>query len=361
METVGWVVLIVIAGLAGLFLSLASEIATRFINIDGWSPMYRLIGFFVLFILGTVLIMIVESASDPIHSTPDPSASPVEVVEYIWEPTSTLTPTPAPTPSPTPSPQLVIKEKPTSPTEIVIPLVNAGENNVNIRGGPGTNYDIVGTLPAGQSLQIVGRNNDSSWWQVVTSSGLGWVAAWVTTASDVDDSIPVVETPPPPEPTFTSTPTATFTSTPTSTPTPTSIPTLVPQPSETPTSTPTATSTGTPTPTATSTTTVTVTPTATPTATETETPTATATSETPTATPTVTSTSTMTPTVTATETPTLTATPGTPTVTPETPTATATSETPTAAPPPTDEPTLEPTEEPSPEPTSTATRNPDGS
>lgn len=77
------------------------------------------------------------------------------------------------------------------------PIVTAKDDNVNIRSGPGTNYDIVGTLPAGQSLEIIGRNTESSWWQVSTPDGSGWVAAWVTTASNVDESIPVVEIEPP--------------------------------------------------------------------------------------------------------------------------------------------------------------------
>jgi micrococcal nuclease len=79
-----------------------------------------------------------------------------------------------------------------------IPLATAGENNVNIRSGPGPDYEIIGTLPAGQSLEIVGRSVDSSWWQVAAPNGLGWVAAQVTTASNADDSLPVVEVASPP-------------------------------------------------------------------------------------------------------------------------------------------------------------------
>ncbi len=75
------------------------------------------------------------------------------------------------------------------------PIVTAGQRNVNIRSGPGTHYPIIGGLLAGQSLEIVGRNADFSWWQVSTPNGLGWVAARVTTASNADESIPIVEVP----------------------------------------------------------------------------------------------------------------------------------------------------------------------
>jgi uncharacterized protein YraI len=81
------------------------------------------------------------------------------------------------------------------------PLVTASEGNVNLRRGPGTEYEKVGLLPSGESLQIIGRNTDASWWQVSTPDGPAWIAASVTTAGNVEGaSIPVVETPPPPTP-----------------------------------------------------------------------------------------------------------------------------------------------------------------
>ena len=42
---------------------------------------------------------------------------------------------------------------------------------VNLRGGPGTGYSRVGQLRAGQTLPILGKNQDGSWWQVQMSSG----------------------------------------------------------------------------------------------------------------------------------------------------------------------------------------------
>ncbi len=78
------------------------------------------------------------------------------------------------------------------------PQVTAGNSTVNLRSGPGTNYSKSGSLPQGQSLDIVGRNDDSSWWQVSTAAGLKWIAASVTTAQNTDASIPIVSAPPPP-------------------------------------------------------------------------------------------------------------------------------------------------------------------
>ena len=145
----------------------------------------------------------------------DSSDKPIESTRNIVS-FSTEEPTPLPTlePSPTPqqptatpmsiadAPEQIPTPEPTNePAEKRAPIVTAGENDVNMRSGPGTEYDVVSTLEAGQSLEIVGRNADSSWWQVSTSDGLCWVADSVSTASNVDDSIPVIEAPPAPIPT----------------------------------------------------------------------------------------------------------------------------------------------------------------
>ncbi|MEM7030269.1 MAG: SH3 domain-containing protein [Chloroflexota bacterium] len=95
----------------------------------------------------------------------------------------------------------------------ITPLVTAVDSAVNLRRGPGTQYDIVAVLPQGSSLPVVGRNSDTSWWYVATSEGDLWIAASVTEAKNVGDDIPVVAIPP--------TPTAAI---PTSTPLPTATP-----------------------------------------------------------------------------------------------------------------------------------------
>lgn len=143
-----------------------------------------------------------------------------------YTPTHTSTPSPTDTPQPTSTPEPTDTPTPLpSPTEIPLAsTVTATESNVNLRSGPGTDYEVIGTLFSGESLEIVGRNADSSWWQVSAPNGLAWVAASVVTASNIDDSIPVVEAPPPSiQPTDTPIPQA-------HTPTP-SLPTAAPTPS----------------------------------------------------------------------------------------------------------------------------------
>jgi len=83
--------------------------------------------------------------------------------------------------------------------------------NLNVRTGPGTNYDRIGSLAAGTTVSIIGRNADSSWWQIPFSNGpegKAWISAGYGTARHTE-GVPVVEVPPTPTPAGpTATPTA---------------------------------------------------------------------------------------------------------------------------------------------------------
>jgi len=51
---------------------------------------------------------------------------------------------------------------------------------VNVRSGPGTSYDALGLLDAGQQVQIVSQDSQGKWYQILYPSapqGLGWVTA----------------------------------------------------------------------------------------------------------------------------------------------------------------------------------------
>jgi hypothetical protein len=95
---------------------------------------------------------------------------------------------------------------------------------INVRAGPGTQYNQVGQLAQGNPVEIVGQADvgQGTWWQIPFASapdGLGWVSAdpSLVTASN-GDSVPIVNAPalpsPSPQPTATQSP-------PTSTPVPT--------------------------------------------------------------------------------------------------------------------------------------------
>jgi Tol biopolymer transport system component len=48
--------------------------------------------------------------------------------------------------------------------------------NINVRSGPGTNYDIVGATTAGAKLDVTGRSADSNWWRINYHGQSGWVS-----------------------------------------------------------------------------------------------------------------------------------------------------------------------------------------
>ncbi len=135
----------------------------------------------------------------------------------------------------TPTPTLT--PAPPTPTVPTTPLLTT-KTDLNVRIGPGLNYDVIGLLPVGASTDILGRSEDGEWWQIrftPAADGLGWVSAKPEFSTAINtDGLPVVPAPATPTPFPTATPTPT--ETPTETPTPPPTATLTPTPSPTPTS-----------------------------------------------------------------------------------------------------------------------------
>ncbi len=76
----------------------------------------------------------------------------------------------------------------------------AATANVNVRKGPGVNYDILGVLLLGQKAEITGRNAEATWWQIKfpgAAGGVGWLSAAYASAENIGN-VPVVAAPPPP-------------------------------------------------------------------------------------------------------------------------------------------------------------------
>jgi hypothetical protein len=118
-------------------------------------------------------------------------------------PASTLTPlldTPTsstPTLTPVPLETLVNLEIPTiAPTSTSnVFLASPKDQPVNCRFGPATSYAIIGALILGRQAEMIGRNEDSTWWYVRNPSDPStscWLSAeFVETVGDVQ-SLPVV-------------------------------------------------------------------------------------------------------------------------------------------------------------------------
>ncbi|MEL7332871.1 MAG: serine/threonine protein kinase [Cyanobacteria bacterium J06560_2] len=117
-------------------------------------------------------------------------------------------PTPTPTPTATPTP--VVAPAPANANGTVV-----GQSGTkNIRAGAGTNHSVVGSVLAGNRIQVTDRGSDAAgypWYRVVTPSGQqGWIAGQLIQI-DGDASPPARPTPTPtptPSPTPTPTPPA---------------------------------------------------------------------------------------------------------------------------------------------------------
>ncbi len=78
--------------------------------------------------------------------------------------------------------------------------VTMDQDQINVRGGPGMDYPIVGVLIAGQQAPALGRSVGGQWIQIVYPGGPGGVA-WVYAPLVIPSgSLPIVEPPPTPTP-----------------------------------------------------------------------------------------------------------------------------------------------------------------
>jgi hypothetical protein len=141
-------------------------------------------------------------------------ARPPEVPEYLatasidtWQAEETEpipdVPAPEPTPEapvPQPSPEVAAAPDPTpEPPRASQPQVS-GDDPVNVRAGPGTNYAVVTVLGPGEPIALLGRSTDSTWANVMTPDETqGWVRADLLSIPPATD-LPVVAAPPTPVP-----------------------------------------------------------------------------------------------------------------------------------------------------------------
>lgn len=81
-----------------------------------------------------------------------------------------------------------------------IATVTMEQDQINVRGGPSTNYPIVGVLIAGQEVPALGRSTGGDWIQIAYPGGPGGVAWVYSPLVELSGSVPVVEPPPTPTP-----------------------------------------------------------------------------------------------------------------------------------------------------------------
>ena len=109
------------------------------------------------------------SVSDSVEADTPESTEPVESTEPE--------PTPEPTPEPPPANVAGLAEQPTTGfAEGEQPsYTTTADASMNLRAGPGTDFDKVTSVPAGTAVTALGTNSDGSWVVVQVGGQYGWL------------------------------------------------------------------------------------------------------------------------------------------------------------------------------------------
>ena len=81
-----------------------------------------------------------------------------------------------------------------TPADNLVFMSNATAN-INLRSGPSTDYSVVGTLQAGDSVSTIGRNTSGDWLQILfgETDSKAWVFASLVTVDDDIQMLPIVD------------------------------------------------------------------------------------------------------------------------------------------------------------------------
>lgn len=133
----------------------------------------------------TPTIEVVGQQIDPTtvatSAAPEATLAPMDLPVVL--PTAAATAAPTLTPSPLPAE--------TSTPALPVALVREGP--LNVRTGPGSAYARLGQLEEDAVVQIVGRNSESTWWQISFESGAesrAWVSAeFIQTSGPIEAEV----------------------------------------------------------------------------------------------------------------------------------------------------------------------------
>ena len=141
-----------------------------------------------------------------VWAAPRGSAQYQTVPKPTEEATNTPVPTATPRKNPTATPRRDDNNNP-SPTATPAPTKASTESALtgavsvvvlNVRQGPGTAFDVIGTVTQSAVVEILERNQDGSWWRmccIANTEQTGWVSAQFVTpdfeASRANELIPL--------------------------------------------------------------------------------------------------------------------------------------------------------------------------
>src|SRR5690606_29954687 len=81
----------------------------------------------------------------------------------------------------------------TAPSPPTVPTAFVQAALLNLRSGPGTDFDVVSQVAAGVALPITGSHPDwPDWWHVTHQEAGGWVYAPLVTTGGPMDQVPLL-------------------------------------------------------------------------------------------------------------------------------------------------------------------------
>lgn len=123
-----------------------------------------------------------------------PTRTPIP--EPTEPPPPTNTPAPPPptnTPAPPPPKDTAAPPAPTTaPVATAEPALVTANADTNVYSGPSSDSDVVGSLKAGDTVIVVGRTADNTWWQIVFQGSTAWVSDSGVTADSAAYNVAVV-------------------------------------------------------------------------------------------------------------------------------------------------------------------------
>ena len=132
----------------------------------------------------------------------DPTPVSVSPIDTTVPPRNTrVTPTRAP--GRVSTPVLTVTPVPTTPVPVRPPSVSeqplvTTNDIINVRGGPGTNYRLVGSAQVGETFFVLGRSPAGDWWQVDFHGQPGWLFGQLVTATGTEGVAVAQNIPSPP-------------------------------------------------------------------------------------------------------------------------------------------------------------------
>ena len=99
-----------------------------------------------------------------------------------------------PTETPTTTPEAATATAATA-SPLAQQCIGTANRDANMRTGPGTDWEIIGQITAGNAAPITGHNGSKTWWQI---NGNAWVSAELLTTSGDCNGVLVAAYPPAP-------------------------------------------------------------------------------------------------------------------------------------------------------------------